>query len=327
MDPQRTGRRALRIRTEPTHAPQIFRLMIDVQDDLPPRLLVYRNDESGLDVALAFIRKHGLDKDLTMPIWNEITVKTGGRLFGNFETENIVTAVPTTKLLGSSLPAEFGDVVTAELELAKDTLFEGLNSVSTPVKDLIDDYRKTSERIRLGIPAPLQEVAAPAFDFEPLITRFGVKIDKVPVRKCTPSLIVSPFATPRVQPSHAHPRSATQSSEVENGVSERKLVHMSNTMLKTEVRVGALETQFENLDISKTAHGQSEDIQALQNMVAKLVKENVGLSARLARLEGRDKESIALKKTVGELMKQNVRLGTRLARAEGLGENGQDDVP
>ncbi|KAK4891547.1 hypothetical protein LTR27_009878 [Elasticomyces elasticus] len=326
MDPQPTGRRALRIRTEPTHAPQTFRLMIDVQDDLPPRLLVYRNDESGLDVAMAFVRKHGLDKDLTMPIWNAITVKTGGRLFGNFETENVVTAAPTTKLLGSSLPAEFRDVVTAELELSKDSLFEGLNSVSTPVKDLIDDYRKTSERIRRGIPGLPQEVAAPAFDFEPSITRFEVKIDKVPVRKCTPSLIVSPFATPRVQPSHAHPRSATQLSEVENGVSGRTLVHMSNTMLKTEVRVGALETQFENLDISKTAHGQSEDIQALQRMVSKLVKENVSLGSRLAKLEGRGDERMALKKTVGKLVKQNVSLSARLAKAEGSVENREEEV-
>ncbi|KAK5728310.1 hypothetical protein LTR15_001445 [Elasticomyces elasticus] len=329
MDPQPTRERAIRIRTQPKHAPQTFRLMIDVQDDIPPRLLVYRNDQSGLDVATAFVRKHGLDKDLTVPIWDAITKKTGGKVFGNVEVEDIVTAAPTTKPLTSSLQAEFGDLVTAEPEPANESPCQALNGFSPSLQSLIDDiddWRKTSRRLRLGIPTPPQEVAAPTFDSEPPVARLGREINEARVRKCTPSFIVPPFATPRVQPSHAHPQFSPENSEVEGGVSGRKLVHMSNTMLKTEVRVGALETQFENLDISKTAHGQSEDIQALQNMVAKLVKENVSLRARLARLEERDDESMSLKKTARKLMKQNVNLGARLARADGSGEDRQDEV-
>ncbi|KAK4953928.1 hypothetical protein LTR10_008532 [Elasticomyces elasticus] len=326
MDIQPARERAVRIRTQPKHAPQTFRLMIDIQDNLPPRELVYRNDESGLDTAMAFVWKHKLDNDLTIPIWDAITKKTGGRLFGLVEMEDIVTAAPTTKPLPSSLQAESGEFVTAKPEPANESPSEALNVDETPLQSLIDDWRKTSERTRLGIPTPRQEVAAPAFDFRTRVARFRREINEAPVRKCTPSLIVSPFATPGVQPSHAHPRLATGASEVENDASERKLVHMSNTMLKTEVRVGTLETQFENLDISKTAHGQSEDIQALQKMVAKLVKENVSLRARLARLEKRDEESIALRKTVIKLIEENVDLGARLAISEGLVENRQDVV-
>ncbi|KAK5715281.1 hypothetical protein LTR17_016882 [Elasticomyces elasticus] len=326
MDTQPARERAVRIRTQPKHAPQTFRLMIDIQDDLPPRELVYRNDESGLDTAMAFVRKHKLDNDLTVPIWDAITKRTGGRLFGLVEMEDIVTVVPTTKPLPSSLQTEFGEFVTAKPEPANESPCQALNGVETPLQSLIDDWRKTSQRLRLGIPTPPQVIGAPTFDSEPPVARLGREINEARVRKCTPSFIVSPFATPRVQTSHAHPRLATGTGEVENGVSGRKLVHMSNTMLKTEVRVGALETQFENLDISKTAHGQSEDIQALQKMVAKLVKENVSLRARLARLEERDDESIALKKTVVKLIEENVDSGARLAISEGLVENRQDVV-
>ncbi|KAK5694564.1 hypothetical protein LTR97_009154 [Elasticomyces elasticus] len=229
MDTQPARERAVRIRTQPKHAPQTFRLMIDIQDNLPPRELVYRNDESGLDTAMAFVRKHKLDNDLTIPIWDAITKKTGGRLFGLVEMEDIVTAAPTTKPLPSSLQAESGEFVTAKPEPANESPSEALNVDETPLQSLIDDWRKTSERTRLGIPTPRQEVAAPAFDFRTRVARFRREINEAPVRKCTPSLIVSPFATPGVQPSHAHPRLATGASEVENDASERKLVHMSNT--------------------------------------------------------------------------------------------------
>ncbi|KAK5737648.1 hypothetical protein LTR17_006510 [Elasticomyces elasticus] len=329
MDTQPARERAVRIRTQPKHAPQTFRLMIDIQDNLPPRELVYRNDESGLDTAMAFVRKHKLDNDLTVPIWDAITKRTGGRLFGLVEMEDSVTAAPTTKPLPSSRQAEFGEFVTAEPESANESPCQALDGASTPLQSLIDDiddWRKTSQRLGLGIPTPPQMIAAPTFDSEPPVARLGREINESRVRKCTPSFIVSPFATPRVQTSHAHPRLATGTGELENGVSRRKLVHMSNTMLKTEVRVGALETQFENLDISKTAHGQSEDIQALQKMVAKLVKENVSLRARLARLEKRDDESMVLKKTVVKLTEENVDLGARLAISEGLVETTQDVV-
>ena len=43
---------------------------------------------------------------------------------------------------------------------------------------------------------------------------------------------------------------------------------------------------MEKLDISKTAGGHEERIQALENMMAKLVRENVRLGARVARAEG-----------------------------------------
>lgn len=43
---------------------------------------------------------------------------------------------------------------------------------------------------------------------------------------------------------------------------------------------------MEKLDISKTAGGHEERIRALEGMVAKVVRENVRLGARLARAEG-----------------------------------------
>ena len=73
------SKRTFRIRAQPKAEPQEFKLAIDVADDRPPLMMVYRNDKSPFTSAVDFCVHEKIDMDLVDRIADVIKSVTGGR--------------------------------------------------------------------------------------------------------------------------------------------------------------------------------------------------------------------------------------------------------
>jgi len=260
MDPQPRGERVFRFRAACAPAVTEFRLTIDISDDGPPQTLVYRNDQSVMMAAIDFVNKLALPAETILGLETYIETQTGGGLRSEVTSEVIEIPVARPPLSSSM----------AELVGSADGA--ALTGASAEAQGSHDQIKRSASK------------SSACDGLEPLPKRCNMLGDSTTgteIESTGSSDTLKPSSPPLVVDHRLPTNEVLSAAQPTRVVSSRHLTKVSRDLLSVEVRVGDLETNFERLDIDKSAHGHEKRIQALEEMVKKL-------TARPANFEAGD---------------------------------------